>query len=151
MVIREAKKSDYEQLAKLYSFFFTVHNIFHQDSKPVIDYLKKQEQEMLVFEENKEIKGAICLVNLGQSLDGKHKHWKFRHFAYLNEKIGEELLAEAEKKVKAGSKTAKVELTIAETEKNLSFYKTHSYEQEGILKNHYRWGERCFVLGKSFS
>mgnify|MGYP001579545610 FL=1 len=76
--------------------------------------------------------------------------WKFRHFAFETETIALELLSEVENIVRNSSKTSKIELTIAETELGIDFYKRYKYEQEAELKNHYRWGETCYVLAKSF-
>ena len=153
MAIRKAKEADYKKLVKLYSSFFKVHNIFQQDDEKVLLYLKKEAQknELTVYEEGIEIKAALFLVMLGKNADGTHKLWKFRHFAYESDKIASQLLAHAEQKVKEKSKTAKIELNIAETEKGIDFLKSKGYSQEGELKNHYRWGESCFVLSKSFS
>ncbi|MEK6969800.1 MAG: GNAT family N-acetyltransferase [Nanoarchaeota archaeon] len=153
MAIRNVKEKDYEKLVELYKSFFPKHNIFQQDKKTIITYLKEQTVtgELLVNEEKGKIGAALFVVNFGQSVDGKHKLWKFRHFAFENEKVAAELLEEAEKRIQKKSNTVKIELTIAETETGINFYKFHGYRQEGALKNHYRYGETCFVLGKSFS
>lgn len=150
MTIRTAAEEDYEQIASLYSNFFTTHNIFQKVTELVVKYIKEEAEkhELLVYEEGGLIKGALFLVGL--RIEKGHKRWKFRHFAFETEKVAKELLAEAEKKIKESSRTAKVELTIAESEEGIEFYKQNGYLQEGMLKNHYRWGESCFVLGKSF-
>lgn len=133
---------DYQKLAELYKEFFPTHNIFQKDN--VIDYLKEQaEKDQLLTNEN----AALFLVNL-QS--GEHQRWKFRHFAFTDETAAKDLLEQAENLIKEKSKTAKVELTIAESEQKINFYKNNGYQEEGKLTNHYRWGETCFVLGKSF-
>ena len=151
MVIRTVQENDYGKLAGLYASFFKTHNIFQQEQAKVVAYLQEQKHELLVYEENGEIKGALFLVLLGQNVDGTHKLWKFRHFAFTSADIAGQLLAEAEKKVQESSKNAKIELTIAESEEGIEFYKANGYGQEGILKNHYRWGEICYILSKSFS
>lgn len=153
MPIRTVQNSDYKKLVPLYSAFFKTHNIFQQSSKKVIAYLKEQAQkdELLVYEDKNAIKGALFLAQTGKNMNGTHTVWKLRHFAFGNNEIGTQLLQEAEKRIQKASKTAKVELTIAETEKGINFYQKNGYKQEGILRNHYRYGEKCYILGKSFS
>lgn len=151
-MIRPVQKPDYPKLVQLYKSFFKTHNIFQQEEEKIVNYLTESsaKNNLLVAEDANEIKGALFLVNIGASEDESHKRWKFRHFAFANKEIAAELLTEAENIIKEQSKTAKVELTLAETETGIEFYKEHSYEQEGTLKNHYRWGENCFILSKSF-
>ena len=152
MVVRTSQHKDYDALARFYTSFFPTHNRFQQPKKEVIAYLTEQaaQHELLVSEEKGTLTAALFLVNFGQSADGAHRLWKFRHFAFADEKSAAQLLAAAEKRVRAASRTATVELTIAEGESGKKFYEAHGYIEEGALKNHYRWGEMCFVLGKSF-
>mgnify|MGYP001618150650 CR=1 FL=1 len=153
MVIRNVKDEDFEKLVGLYKSFFTTHNRFQQADNEIVEYLKEQSQEndLIVYDEDGSLKGALYLVNSGQNTDGSHKLWKFRHFAFKSEDIASQLLVEAEKRVKESSDTSKIELTIAETEEGIDFYKSKGYKQEGALSNHYRWGEICYILSKSFS
>ena len=158
MTIRSVSKKlfhndDYLQLTELYRSFFSTHNIFQKENKEIIKYLQEQakENELILAEEESKIVGALFLVLEGKNIDGTHQRWKFRHFAFQSEKAAEELLLEAEKRVQNNSSTAKIELTIAENEKGQKFYLNNGYKKEGVLKNHYRWGESCFVLGKSIS
>lgn len=152
MVIRRGKKSDFPVLIKVYQAFFKRHNVFEQSKMKIKAYLEEQikENKLLVFEEKKELKGALFLVKIGQSSDGKHILWKYRHFAFKSDAAGSLLLHEAEKFVRKQSKTAKVELTIAENEKSIEFYKKNGYKQEAALSHHYRFGETCFILSKFF-
>ena len=152
MTIRLVKDSDYQKLTELYRTFFSTHNIFQQSDKIVIIYLKDQAKKspLLVAEEKGALVGAVLLYQFGQTPDGSHRLWKFRHFAFTTEHIATELLKAAEDYVKKLSKTAKIELTITETEKRKEFYLKHGYVQEGILKDHYRPKEKCYILGKSF-
>ncbi len=151
-MIRTAQEKDYEGLVKLFKKFFPVHNRFQQSNEEIISYLKEQasKNELVVYDDNG-IKGALFLVNFGQSSDKTHKLWKFRHFAFETENIGSQLLTEAEKIIKQKSKTIKIELTIAETEPGKEFYEKNNYKQEAELTNHYRFGETCFILAKSLS
>ena len=151
MNITEAQESDYDKLIELFRNFFTTHNIFQQSDEEIISYLKEQSEEnkLIIYEENNEIKAACFLVNFGQNKEGTHKLWKFRHFAFTSEEAGSKLLEEAENKIKEESETSKIELTIAENEEGINFYKSKGYVQEAELKNHYRQGETCFILSKS--
>lgn len=152
-MIRAIQEDDYRQVAGLFANFFKTHNIFQKDPDIVVAYIRKEDLEreaFLVYEQSGMIKGALVLVQKGANHDGSHKVWKFRHFAFETEQIGKELLGEAEKRVKNATHTAKIELTIAENEEGLDFYKKWGYKQEGALLNHFRFGETCFVLGKSF-
>ena len=151
MTIREVQEKDYGKLIKLFKGFFKTHNIFQKANEEMIEYLKEQSKEnKLIILEEDSIKGALFLVNFGQNSDGSHKLWKFRHFAFDSEETASKLLKEAEDKIKKSSKTAKIELTIAENERGIDFYKAKGYVQEARLTNHYRWGENCFILSKSF-
>src|SRR3989344_4981141 len=153
MVIRNALEKDFVKVAELYRSFFSTHNIFQKSKQEVVKYLGEQAQEndLLIYDENGTLKGALFLVNFGQNADGSHKLWKFRHFAFESEDVASQLLGEAEKRVKKASKTSKIELTIAETEGEIHFYKSKGYTQEGALSNHYRWGETCYILSRSIS
>lgn len=152
MPIRRAEEEDFEQLTSLYRSFFETHDKFQREKDIVIQYLRKEslEHELYVYDEDSMVKGALILVNTGVNKDGSHKRWKFRHVAFETEPIAESLLGFAEERVKEESSTGKVELNIAETEEALDFYKKWGYKQEGALSNHFRFGETCFVLGKSF-
>lgn len=152
MTVRTATDDDFIQLVKLYKSFFPEHNRFKLADDEIIQYLLEQskEHEILVFDENG-VKGALFAVNFGQSADGSHKLWKFRHFAWETKHAADELLKAAEDHAKTLSKTAKIELTIAENEEGLDWYKSNGYEQEAKLKNHYIWGETCFILSKSLN
>lgn len=152
MVIRTAVEGDYSKISKLFIDFFPIHNIFLRNVEEVVKYVREETKkyDLLVFEE-KGIKAVLFLVNFSKNEDGSHKLWKFRHFAFTSEDYASKLLKEAEKRIKDNSKTAKIELTIAENEKDVEFYKKNGYVQEAVLKNHYRFGETCFVFGKTIS
>lgn len=152
MPIRGIQNEDFEKLVRLYKSFFPTHNIFQKSEKEIINYLKEQSEEnaLIVYDETNSIVGALFLVNFGQNENGSHKLWKFRHFAFKNLDIAQRLLDEAEKIVKNSSETSKIELTLAETEKGIDFYKSNKYILEGSLSNHYRPNETCFIFAKCF-
>src|SRR3989338_11384201 len=152
MVLKQVQEKDYIHLVKLYKSFFRIHNIFSGNKNVILKYLKEQAQknELIVFEEKSSISGALYLVNFGQNDDGSHKLWKFRHFAFDSNNIALKMLNEAEKRVKRASKTSKIELTIAENEVGIEFYKNNGYRIEGQLTHHYRYVETCYILAKGF-
>ena len=152
MAIRPVKDTDYETLVMMYKKFFRVHNQFQQSPAEIVKYLKQQAKEnlFLVSEDGAKLNGALILVREGQNADGSHTRWKYRHVVFQSDSVGTALLREAEERVRRASATAKVELTIAESEPGMAFYKARGYVQEGALKNHYRFGETCFILSKSF-
>ncbi len=152
MVIRTVKTKDFQQLVQLYKQFFPIHNQFQKNDTEIILYLKEQAQQniFLILEDHQNLKGALILVLQGQNKEKTHLLWKYRHCAFASEKDAMELLTEAEKRIRKISPTAKVELTIAENEKGIKIYTKKGYIQEGKLKNHYRWGEACYILSKSF-
>jgi hypothetical protein len=153
MEIRIVKRSDYKNLANLFQGFFIRHNIFSLSEKEIIKYLKKESKKskLVVCAEENCILAALFIVKIGQDIEGKHTLWKFRHFAYCNEKAAVLLLKNTEEKVKKLSETSKIELTLAENEKGVKFFQKNGYRVEGKLKNHYRWNETCIVISKSFS
>lgn len=152
MAIRHAQPGDYETIAGLYKDFFTVHNIFQGERGRIVAYLDETHNRhpLLVCDEEDSITGALFLVRKGTKDQSSHLRWKFRHFAFVDEAAAQSLLEAAEEEVKEASATAKIEITIAENEPALDFYKANGYEQEGALTNHFRWGETCYILSKSF-
>ncbi|MAG60780.1 hypothetical protein CL619_03260 [archaeon] len=156
MHISRAEPKHIKQLITLFRAFYPKHDIFHQEIPKISHYLSlqaRQNQFLVVQEasENNEVQvtAAAIIIKTGESVDKNHTRWKFRHFAFSNETAGLALLKECEQYVHQQSKTAKIELNIAESEAQLNFYKEHGYHKEATLRNHYRWGETCFVLGKS--
>jgi len=61
MIIRTALKTDFVKVAELYHFFLSTHNIFQKSNQEVVKYLKEQAQEndLLIYEENGALKGAL--------------------------------------------------------------------------------------------
>lgn len=149
MNVRQATPKDYQQLVKMYKEFFPIHNVFQRPPQEVQSYLMNQglKYGLYIAEDEGEIKAAVVLVKRYTTPDGSHSVFKLRHFAFATENAGESLLAFAEKQIK--SKTAKIEVTLADNEEGMQFYRKHGFQLEGTLKNHYRWGESCLAFGKS--
>ena len=146
-MIQPIKEEDMPEIISFLKDFFPVHNQFQKSDEEIADYLRElsAKEELIISDQ-----GVMFLVKTGESSDKSHKIWKYRHFAFKSEGAASALLKEAEDRVKESSKTGKVELTLAEDEKSISFFKEQGYEEEGKLSNHYRWGETCLILSKSF-
>ena len=154
MTTTTANPSDMIQVAQLLKEFYPTHNLFNQTEDKIATYLQTESinHKLLICKnENKEIVASSFVVKTGESSDQSHSRWKFRHFAFVSEAAAKELLTASEDLVKGQSKTAKIELTISEREKSLSFFESNEYKKEGSLANHYRWNESCYILSKSFS
>ncbi|MEE9525698.1 MAG: GNAT family N-acetyltransferase [Candidatus Woesearchaeota archaeon] len=157
-MIRKIEEKDLNEVVQLLKKFFPEHNRFSKSDEEIVDYLKKlmhkpsyqnisDETPMYIYDDNG-IKGFLALVHFDGTSDGLHRIWKYKHLAFENEEIASALVDEAEKIIKRLSESVKVELTIAETEKGIDFYKSKGYEVEGTLKSHYRPDELCYILGK---
>ena len=158
IMIEKPNEDDIKQLAKLYKDVFTVHNIFTKPDKEVLDYLDNVDGEILVAKENGKVLGG-CLIEYTKS-QYSHSLWRIKHLAVSREKqhegVGSVILEEIEGMIKErisikDVKSAKAEVHVSENEKeSIGFYKKHGFVIEGELKDHYRKGETCFILGKSY-
>ena len=145
------------QIIHLFKNFFPRHNIFCKDNHSIAEYLTNLAQtHILITATNEdpdtmqvEVLAATFIVKRDQSQEGKHMRWTFKHFAFSNQEAAKELLKHCEEYVNNQSLTTKIELSIAESESCLHFFKEQRYTQQAELTNHYRWGETCFILGKS--
>jgi len=156
--IEKPNEDDLKKLATLYKEVFTVHNIFIKPDKDVLDYLQNVDGEILVAKEEGKVLGG-CLV---ESTKNQYSHslWRIKHLAIAkgnqHHGVGSAILDEIEDMIKErisikDMKSAKIEVHVAENEKeSIGFYKKHGFEVEGELKDHYRKGEICYILGKSF-
>ena len=145
-MIRKGNESDLNGLIHVYKEVFDVHNVFDRPVNDIMDYLKKF-KNILVAEEDGEIVGGIVITE--KKYGNTWKLTNFKHLAvakeYQDKDIGTALLKGAEKSVRIG----KIEIRVGETETTaMEFYKKNGYENEGILKSHYRKGETCFIMGK---
>ena len=151
VVVRDATEGDVNAIARVMKEFFTVHNVFSKSGDDVCSYLSSQmkERPLLVAEKDGEIKGAMFLVRKGG--DGNHALWKYRHAVFSGHQVACALFTEAEKRIRAQSKTAKIENTLAETERSVDEYALQGYVHEATLHDHYRLGESCLVYSKTLS
>ena len=151
MVIRKVESQDFEEMAELYSKFFATHDIFTQKVDTILSYLQNHatEHECFISKDEHTLLAVTFVVKLGESKDGSHKRWRLRHFAFRDDTAAIALLGAVEKYLTEQSKTVKIEQNLAENEKGLEFYVANGFVQEGVLMNHYRFGERCIVLGKT--
>ena len=158
MEIKLANKEDIKELVPIYKKSFTKHNIFEKSEQEIEEYLvkanEKKEGGLLVAKIDNKVVGALLLRKCSEDITGNHTVWKFNHIAVKEEHrkkdIGTELVKAAENKIKEHiSKTAKIEINIAESEKaTTEFCKKQGFQTEGTLKSHYRWKEDVIVMGK---
>ena len=149
MEIRQAKKQDLKGLIEVYKEVFTVHNIFTKSEEDILKYweaVKAEPDDFIVAVEDGKIVGG-CLV-LMKSFEG-HTLARIKHLAvseaYQTKGTGKALMEKAEEMIG----TAKIEIHVAESEKEaIAFYEKLGYKQEGVLSDHFRKGENCYVLGK---
>ena len=123
-MIRPVEEKDFVKLVRLYKEFFPVHDVFSLSEDVVESYLRKEMLEREAFFVDDSLRGAVVLVKLSS---GSHTRWKFRHFAFQDDSVGEELLKKCEDFVRAFSPTAKVELTIASSEQGKEFFLSNGY------------------------
>jgi len=152
MVTRNGTEGDLPRLIPLLKSFFTTHNKFQKEEAEVLEYLKRRlvRSELHVCD-NGEITACLFLVQRDQNIEGTHKTWRLKHFAFADENAATELLGAAERRIKELSETAKIEQSIAESEPGLDFYRNHGFKQEGALESHFRLDETCYLLGKVIS
>jgi ribosomal protein S18 acetylase RimI-like enzyme len=146
--IREAKQSELRDLAAVYRDEYSSHNIFHQEEDEVLDYLRNQDVTYLVCVQAGAVIGGVAIVEKKQTQ--RHSLFRFKHFAvrsaFHKTGVPEALLKEAEKAARKG----KVEIHVSATETpDIEFYMANGYAIEGELSNHYRMGEKCYILAKT--
>lgn len=148
MHVREANAGDIESLAGLMREFFPEHNVFTGTDEDVHAYLSRllKEHACLVAEQDGELRGGMFIVRKGG--DGEHSLYKFRHFAFSDHESACALFSEAEKRIRATGKTAKIENTLAEDEKGIEEYEKQGYIHEATLSDHYRMEESCLIYSK---
>lgn len=152
MIIKKPTTSELKDLIKIYKKAFKKHNILKQSENKVLQYFK----DKIVFTaiENKEVAGGI-MIRVIQTV-GTHSVWKINHLAVAKgsqgKGIGSALVKKAEQEIKKRSKnTIKIELSVSDEEKStLKFWKKAGYKIEGKLKDHFRYREMVYVLGKGF-
>ena len=141
---RKANENDVQSLVQMYKDFFPTHNIF-SDERYSQDYLKENIDEFIVMTYADDVIGALRIVKKKETAD--HYQIKFKHIAAKNkdEEVMAQLVAAAEEIAAPG----KIELHIAESEEpNRLFFEKLGYLLEGTLNDHYRKGEKCYILGK---
>jgi len=164
--IKVIAKDEYKEVAALLKTVFPQDELFKQGQKRTINYMENADGTFYVVEDNDIIVGAMLLSakkNKGFTL------WTIQHAAILPNRrgtgIGIILIQYVDQmirtQIKEGKfKSAKIEMKISgkdkifaeKSEKNdVSFLKRNGFKIEGELKDHFKKGETCFILGKSFS
>ena len=135
MHIRKVKENELNELARLYRKFYPVHNIFQETEEEVIRYLRNESRkDEILAVEVEGIKAALFVSLRSRTLDHTHCLIKFRHLAYEQEEAATLLLEEAERTAREDSKTAKIEVHAAESEKSIPFLKSKGYTVEAPLR-----------------
>ncbi|MFH1510234.1 MAG: GNAT family N-acetyltransferase [Candidatus Woesearchaeota archaeon] len=145
--IYEGSESDLHDLAAVYMQQDRPHNIFSKSTDYVLDYLSRLEVRYLVVSEQDKVVGGVAVIVKEET--SRHNLTRLKHFAVLtkfrNSVIPQKLLEAAEKMAAKG----KIEIHVSETETaDIEFFMAQGYAIEGELSNHYRHGEKCYVLGK---
>jgi ribosomal protein S18 acetylase RimI-like enzyme len=147
--IRQGKKEDLPQLIKVYKEAFKIHNIFKKSEKEIIKHWESSKVEpddfVVALKDGKVVAGCLVTMQYVES----HTLARIKHIAvaeaFRGKGIGRAIMEKAEEIIGTG----KIEIHVAENEKiALPFYKKLGYKQEGILSDHYRKGESCYLLGK---
>jgi|SRR3989344_7146772 len=163
--IRSSDKDDYKAIAAVFKQAFLNIKLFQQDEKKIVSYLENCDGTFYVAEEDEKIIGAMLLS--AENLDN-HILWRISHAAILPEWRGkglgvimiEYIDEKIMSQIKKGSfNSAKVEVHISENDKvfskksednDLQFWKGNGFRLEGKLNDHFKKGEMCYILGKSF-
>lgn len=165
VIIKDAEDSELEELKDIYKSIFEKHNIFQRSPKEILEYLKESNRKnsevgggCIVAKLEGKTVGGVVVKKESEDLEGKHVVWKYNHLGvapdYSGQGIGSALMNAADQKIKnlikeGKIKTAKIEAGVSENNKDvLEFAKKCSFEIEGELKSHYRYGELVYVLGK---
>lgn len=142
--IRNATKEDIPALVKVYNDFFPKHNIF-KDERYASDYIEENLGDFIVLTYADDLLGGLRIVKKKETDD--HYLIRFKHIAAKDndEEYLAQLINAAEEIVKEG----KIEMHVAESETpNRLFFEKLGYVLEGTLNDHYRKGEKCYILGK---
>lgn len=142
--IRKATKEDIRLLVEIYAEFFPEHNIF-SDKNYSSEYIEENIEDFIVLTYADDILGGLRIVKKQETQN--HHIIRFKHIAVKGK--DEESMAELVSAAEEIAGPGKIELHIAETEEpNRLFFEKLGYVLEGTLNDHYRKGEKCYLLGK---
>ncbi len=143
-----------KELIPIYRKEFNPHNIFQKSDEDVLDYLLKiqKEHEFFIPLVDDIVIGGTVLEKKDESLDGKHKVWKLKHFALkenVDDKLCLEIIKETEERLRKTAPSIKIQLNLSETEKKyIRLFKKRGFKEEAVLKDHYRIGEHMHIFAK---
>tara|TARA_Y100000310_G_scaffold48321_1_gene44781 strand:- start:1709 stop:2233 length:525 start_codon:yes stop_codon:yes gene_type:complete len=158
-----------KDLVPIYKKAFKKHNIFKQSDKEIFAYLKETHQKYLPFgggyivsmiddplmKIKDKVIGAILVAFKG--IDAKkHMRIELKHLAvepkYQSIGAATDLINISLDKLyfairNENASSAKIEVRVSDNEKSLKLFKKLGFKEEGKLKDHYRLGESCHILG----
>jgi|TARA_B100001964_G_scaffold214760_1_gene252590 ribosomal protein S18 acetylase RimI-like enzyme len=169
MTIDEATMKQLKELLPVYKKIFKTHNVFEKSDKQVLQYMQKLHKvqhaygggfavamidDPILNIKNKVV-GGICVVFKDLS-PKKHMRVALKHLAvdpkYVPLDVERDLIKMCLDKMYFAikndrCKSVKVEAHLAESEKTRKLFKKLGFKEEGKLKDHYRVGETCLILG----
>jgi len=166
-IIKDAMRSELSELVSVYKRAFKKHNIFQKSAFRVEEYLLEQHRKnhrygggFIIAKKDRSVIGGVLLKWRDCDIKGKHHLWKFNHLVvdkpFKRLGIGFNLVNASVKKIRNLIKekkfrTAKIEVSTTENDKDLELYKKLGFKVEGKLKSHYRFNEISYILGKEIA
>jgi hypothetical protein len=146
MEIREAKPEELKTLASIYKQEHSGHALFQGEVSDIEDYLARLNVQYIILTEQNNVVGGVAVLQQLQAKD--HSVFMLKHFALLKEHADQ--AAFFMNSVETRLDTGKIELHLSDKDTpDIEFFMQQGYEIEGTLSNHYKIGEKCYVLGKT--
>jgi ribosomal protein S18 acetylase RimI-like enzyme len=146
MEIREAKPDELNSLASIYKQEHSGHVLFQGNEKDIEDYLERLDMQYVVMLDQQDVVGGVAVL---QQLQAKnHSVFQLKHFAVLKEYVDKaQFFMNA---METRLDTGKIELHLSDKDTpDIEFFMQLGFEIEGTLSNHYKIGEKCYIMGKT--
>ncbi|MGD0728771.1 MAG: GNAT family N-acetyltransferase [Candidatus Micrarchaeaceae archaeon] len=143
MEIKRSNSNNEERLAKFLVNYWKTRDM-NLSLKWAKDYLKKgmtseMKEERFVFIDNGKILGTIALLKYYENVaEIRDEIWK-------NNEIGFKLLSHI---IKVAKKEKFRKLYSLALKDKVGFYKKQGFVKEGLLKNHFKFGEDITIMSK---
>jgi len=151
MEIKIVEIDDYEKLVPILKQGFPKHNIFSKNDAESLQYLRGYDacdDSFGLMYIDAGVKG--CIFAKPRIVTEKHTVWRLNHEVFANEDMAGMLVEEAEKMIADSEGSVKIELGLAENETDkVKLFESLGYKKEGELENHYRFGEKTILIGKT--